>query len=484
MCRAADVLNGYGLARSDRVLVMMDNSPDWLRSWSGIAAIGAITVPLNTAFRGPILQRFCELSCATHVIASGEFAERVREVSPRTICIEPEELRQGQAITLELNPPLQHWDLNAIMFTSGTTGASKGVVTPWLQTFMGGWPIFGAGAGLQPADRWLIDLPLFHVGGQQALLAAIDVGASVAIRGRFTAGNYWSTAKAIGATRSMVVASMLDMLIDQPPASTDRDHSIRSMVVCPVSPGRMMDFMERFGIAEIRTALGSTETGAPIFGLVEEEPIAGWVGRARPGIEVQVVDDHDVRVAEGTVGQLLLRSRRAWEISPEYLADAEATRAAWMHGWFHTGDAVRMDTEGNIYWIDRIKDTIRRRGENVSSVEVEQVILQYPGIAEVACVPAQDELGDEEIKAWMVVKDGGELDLPDLVRMLADQLPYFMVPRFFEVIHSLPRTVTMRVQKNRLRDMSPGRDAWDRVMAGMVVGRSGLREPSEGVHSE
>jgi carnitine-CoA ligase len=479
MRRGADVLASCGVHRGQRVLLMLDNGPQWLRAWSAIASLGAVTVPVNTAFLGGVLAQLAKRSAATFTVTNDLYLRRILEVAPEMSHVDAGELALGSPHRRTLNPPLAGWDLNAIMFTSGTTGQAKGVVTPWLQTYMGGWPIFGIGAGLGPEDRWLIDLPLFHVGGQQALLAAFASGASVAVRERFTSGGYWQTTKEAGVTRSMIVSSMLSMLIGQPPSPSDRDHAVRSMVICPAVTGQMTEFRRRFAVDEIRTALGSTETGAPIMGLVEGEPKQGWVGHPREGVDVLIVDDHDAAVPDGEVGQLLLRTARPWEMMSEYLGDPEATRAVWRHGWFHTGDAVRLDGASGIYWVDRIKDTIRRRGENISSVEIERALLKHPAVEEAACVPVPDELGDEEVKAWIVLKGGHNIEYSSLVRFLADRLPYFMVPRYYELIDALPKTVTMRVQKIGLRQAIPGPAAWDRVTAGIQVTRFGVHESGQ-----
>jgi len=255
------------------------------------------------------------------------------------------------------------------------------------------------------------------------------------------------------------------------------------MVICPVFSGRMVEFAERFGIGEVRTALGSTETGAPIFGLVAEEPPETWVGRVREGVSARVVDDNDVPVPAGDAGQLVLRGDRPWEITSGYLDEPAESAAAWRNGWFHTGDLVRLDDDGNLFWVDRLKDCIRRRGENISSYGVEAQILKFAGVEEAACVAARNELDDEEVKAWVVAGQGA-IDWSALVDYLAARLPYFMVPRYYDQAVSLPKTPTMRVEKFRLRGLGNSSSTWDREEAGLVMTRSGLerrtivKEPS------
>lgn len=475
MHAAAHALASMGVRPGDRVGLMLDNSADWLRCWWGVSAVGGVLAPLNTAFKGPILADVTRRIGAKLIIAGAQGAAAIEASGAMATVVDPSEVRSRRCDRWVLDRPLEPWDVNTINLTSGTTGASKLVVSRWQQTYMGGHPSFGAGAGLTPDDRWLMDLPLFHVASQQMTHAAIGAGASIALRARFTASNYWTLARDVGATRSLLVASMVHFLLAQPAGPHDRDHGIRSMMICPVVSGRMQEFASRFGIREIRTSIGSTETGAPIGAVLDDEPEPHLLGRPRPGITVRLADEHDDEVPDGEVGQILLRCDQPWEISAEYLDDPVATSAAWRNGWFHMGDAARRGPDGNLYFVDRLRDTIRRRGENVSSADVEAALLAFDGVVEAACVGVESTSGEQEVAAWLVADESRTIDLPALVAHLADRLPYFMVPRFFEVVASLPKTPTHRVEKYRLRQSGLSAGAFDREAAGLLVTRSGLR---------
>lgn len=324
------------------------------------------------------------------------------------------------------------------------------------------------------SDVFLTDLPLFHIAAMYHVQASMATGASIAVRSRPTLTNYWAVARATGATMSIVLSSMVSQLLSQPERDWDRDHDMRLMFCAPL-PSDVEAFKERFAIADIQTGYGSTE----VPGCVNKSPgdsiVPGSCGTARNGFEVRLVDDNDIEVPDGTVGQAIVRTEHPWMLSVGYKGDAEATAAAWRNGWFHTGDLLRRDKSGNYYYVDRLKDAIRRRGENVSSHEVEQEVRTYPGVVDVACVGvSSDEQFDEEIKIWLVVDDRFESDCLPLVRYLADRMPFFMVPRYIEFVDSLPTTASARAKKFELRRRGNSPSTWDLESAGWRMSRNGL----------
>jgi crotonobetaine/carnitine-CoA ligase len=269
---------------------------------------------------------------------------------------------------------------------------------------------------------------------------------------------------------------MITFLMAQPERQADRDHSLRRILSVPLPPDADA-FMKRFGIEGIATGYGSTEVPACIVSTPDSRPIAGSCGRLRDGFEIRLVDDKDIEVPVGEVGEAIVRSDFPWMISPGYENAAEASAIAWRNGWFHTGDLLRCDADGSYFFVDRSTDSLRRRGENISSREVEIEVQGFPGVAEAACVPARSPGQiDDDVKVWVVAKPDSEVDPAELLRYCAQCMPHFMVPRYIEVVTDLPKTPTAKVQKFLLRDLGNSERTWDRETHGFKVTRNGLIE--------
>ncbi|MDQ0382740.1 AMP-binding protein [Amycolatopsis thermophila] len=465
--RAANALAGRGVGRGDRVLVFLPNGQDWLRAWFGATFLGAVVTPVNTAYKGDLLAHVCGDSGASVIVTDDGLRPRVDAVGLELDVVDGAGLADGSPEPVA-DPQLEPWDLHFINYTSGTTGASKGVATTYLHSCMASYHSFAV--KVRPGDRVLVDLPLFHVGGQCPALAFWSCGQSIALREVFTASRWLDVVRETGATFAFLVGTMAGMVLSKPPRPGDAESPLRSVYISPVpsDPQRVVD---RFGLEELYISMGSTEGGS-IFVSAPDRPLRpGLLGRPRPGMEVAVADSHDQRVPAGQPGELLLRTDRPWEIIAEYWRNPVATAAAWRNGWFHTGDLVRED-DGDFFFVDRVKDAIRRRGENVSNMEVEAQVAAYPEVAEVACVAGPSEFeGDDEVKVFVVVKDAAAFDPAKLIEFLLPRLPYFMVPRFVEVIDALPKTPTNKIRKAALRELGNSARTWDRAAAGIVVDR-------------
>lgn len=472
--RAAGALAGAGVTRGDRVLVLAPNGPEWLAAWWGVTALGAIVVPVNVAFRGEMLRAVCARSQAKLVVADPELAPRLDEVGVGLPRLALGDLGDGDAVAApDPDPSLEVWDTHAVMWTSGTTGPSKGSLTSYLQLYMTGkW--FGEDVGLGPDDVWLLDLPLFHQAAQAACVAALASRGQVAVRRAPAMTSYWATARETGATVALGVSTMAAFLLAQPPTPADRDHRLRVVAMAPLPPNPEA-FVERFGLEGLVTAYGSTEVSAAVVNPLGTPIRAGSCGKAREGVELRLVDEQDVPVPAGAVGELVIRTDRPWELSQGYLGDPEGTAAAWRNGWFHTGDLFRVDQDGYYFLHDRSKDALRRRGENVSSFEVEREVVSHPAVAEAACVGVRAAEGvDDEVKVYVVPAPGAEVVPEELLGFCAERMPHFMVPRYFEVVAALPKTETMRVKKHLLREAGNTEATWDREAAGWRVTRDGL----------
>jgi carnitine-CoA ligase len=461
--RAAANLAADGVRRGDRVLVFQGNGPDWLRAWWGISQLGAVLVPVHTAYQGEMLQHVCTSSKARLSVVATEFVDQFAGLDNPPTLADPTRLITGRlgAVRAPDPPVLEPWDLQSINYTSGTTGPAKGVLTPYLHLWAAGEYFFARELRLSPADRWLVDLPLFHVAPLRMCVAAWSTGASVAVRSGFAGRDYWSSAKDCGATLSLLVGTMANFLDAQPPSPSERTHGLRCIGAAPLV-ANPIGFRSRFNIEFVSTAYGSTETHVPTVLPWGEEPPPGSCGKVAPNVEIRLVDGHDVPVAEGEAGEMIVRTALPWMMNAGYDGRPDATAEAWRNGWFHTGDIFRCDDAGHFYFVDRAKDALRRRGENISSFEVEREVLAYPGVVDAACVAAPAEFGEDEVKVF-VVTDGGDVSFPDLIDFLSRRMPSFMLPRYLERVDELPRTATMRVQKHLLRGRPAGPGTWDRA---------------------
>lgn len=470
--RSAANLRQRGIDAADRVLIFLPNGRDWLVAWLGVAYLRAVVVPVHLSHRASMLAHVCNDSGATAIITTAELAERLDdELRARLQIVEPDALTSPAGDEVG-PPPLHPSDVHFVNYTSGTTGRAKGVLTTHLQSYyssLGGYGLLG---GLTASDRWLLTVPLYHVAGQQICLASWSVGASVALETQFQARTFWETAARTGSTCGLLVGAMGAILAERPPTPADRAHGLRYLLCAPMPPD-VAGFRDRFGVEALVSGLGSTEMGGPLLTRIDEPYVAGSCGKVRDEYETRLVDEHDFEVPVGAVGELVVRPRIAWIVTPGYVGRPAETAEAWRNGWFHTGDLFRVDGDGNHFFIDRRRDSFRRKGENISSFEVESELIAFAGIVQAACVATRDEVGEDEVKAFVVLAEGATLDHRELISFLAARLPHFAVPRYIEIAESLPTTHTGRVQKFELRGLANGPRTWDRLAAGIDVNRDG-----------
>jgi crotonobetaine/carnitine-CoA ligase len=480
VCEAAAVSAGTlaaaGVGRGDRVAAMCRNRVELLDLVLGCAWLGAVSVPLNTAARGPQLEHMLRNSGARILVMDSELVEVLGALA------RPESL--GEVWTLDgvpaappvgwpVSPPpprdaplpsaeVDPGDTAAILYTSGTTGPSKGVCCPQAQFYWWGVEV-GEMLELGPDDVLYTNLPLFHTNALNAFTQALLAGSRYVLGPRFSASAFWRRLADSGATVTYLLGAMVTMLWRRPPSPDDRAHGVR-VALAPASPANLVEpFRERFGV-QLVEGYGSTETNCPI-GVTGGEQRPGYMGTLRDGFEARVARPDDAPVPDGEAGELLLRHREPFAFATGYFEMPEATVAAWRNLWFHTGDRVVREPDGWFRFIDRAKDAIRRRGENVSSFEVEQVLSQYSGVAQVAVFGVPSELGEEEVMAAVVPEPGAELDPPEVLRFCEPRLAYFAIPRYVELVDELPLTENGKVRKAALRQRGVGDRAYDREAA-------------------
>lgn len=484
----ASAFAGLGIRSDQTVVTMLPISVDAHHAWLGLAWLGAIEVPINHDYRGQLLRYAIERTGARVVVIVARFLPRFAEIAAElpndlvVIIADADDATTGgvrtlgrsaffaQASTPPLRTPDAH-DIACILFTSGTTGPSKAVRVPWRQLFY--TAVAPPDDALRHGEAFYSTWPAFHASGKSALyLPAVESGRLVS-RDLFSASAFWDDVRRYPSAFALLGGPLVHFLLAQPARDDDAEHPLRGVWSSPLSK-KTIEFSHRFAV-KIATAFGMTEIGTPISS-------GGWVedhwdscGRVRigpPGYEIRIVDEHDWPVPTGQVGELIIRASEPWALNAGYQGMPDKTADAWRNGWFHTGDAFRMDDTGRLYYVDRRKDCIRRRGENVSSFEVERYALEHPGVRECAAIGVPSEYGEEEVKICVVPSGERVLDPESLFHFLAARMPRFMVPRYIEFWPELPKTeATLRVRKNQLREHALDARTWDRERAGLTVPR-------------
>lgn len=359
-------------------------------------------------------------------------------------------------------------DTLAILYTSGTTGPSKGVLCRHAQYFW--WGVHTSRLlGVTGDDILHTTLPLFHINALNTFAQALLTGATQVVEPRFSASAFWTSLATHSATVTYLLGAMVPILMSYPPAREEHAHRVR-IALGPGVPANLHEsFRQRTNIALLE-GYGSTETNFVIGDPIDRQG-AGSMGRIQPGFSARVVDQHDNDVAASVPGELLLRADEPFAFATGYFGMPEKTAEAWKDNWFHTGDRVVRDADGRFRFVDRLKDAIRRRGENISSFEVEQVLLSHPDVKAAAVFPVRSALAEDEVMAALVRKPGSSVSELDLMRFCEPRLPYFAVPSFLEFLDELPRTENGKIQKFQLRERGVTPATWSRETAGFQVKR-------------
>ncbi len=473
----ATCLRRLGVAAGSHVATLLPNILEAHRTMLALGWLRAVEVPLNTAYVGEILRHALTLSEATTLVTTRALLPQVNAIANelpmlRTVLLVdgPEEV-EGPLPTVSLPAELaattaesdfegpEVTDVSTLMFTSGTTGPSKAVITPWGLTYqMWSWVPDDM---LAPGEALYSAMSLVHNSGRSGFSYVLSRGACLVTRDKFSATSVWDEVRRFGCVALALVGPLTALLYSAPPRDDDADNPVRSVILGPMIR-QIADFERRFGV-QVAICYGQTEIGAPVTSGWDHGP---WeaCGKRRltwPHHEVRIVDENDEPLPAGQVGEMVVRSDEPGALNLGYYGMPDRTAEAWRGGWFHTGDAFREDGEGNFYFVDRMNDAIRRRGENISSFEVEAAVAQHPAVRECAAIGVRTEFGDDEVMAVVIVDDPA-FEPGDLLTFLAGRLPKFMLPRYVNVVADLPRNATTgRVRKSELRraGITPG--TWD-----------------------
>ncbi len=476
--RFAGTLRSAGIKAEDRVAIICSNRIEFLETLLGCAWLGAIAVPINVASRGPQLQHILANCGARLLVMEGAYAENLTYLDASTLAVEAiwligpaADVRVGNIVAIPRPPSgekiasaaVRPGDPAMILYTSGTTGPSKGVCCPHAQYFW--WGVNTASLlQLRDDDILCTSLPLFHTNALNTFYQALLIGSHVCYEKRFSASGFYASLTRHRATVTYLLGAMVPILLSRPPSPEETAHAVR-IALAPGVPAQFHDeFTRRTGI-HLLDGWGSTESNF-VLGTTIDRQKPGLMGPVFESFQARVVDDQDNDVPDETAGELLVRANDPFAFATGYFGMPEKTVEAWRNLWFHTGDRVVRQSDGYFRFVDRLKDAIRRRGENISSFEVEQVLLSHPAVANAAAFPVRSSLAEDEVMAAVILHPGRTVTEAELIAFCEPRLPYFAVPRYLEFMDELPSTESGKVQKYKLRERGVTDKTWDRDAAG------------------
>lgn len=474
-CAAANLLTDLGVGPGDRVALFTGTCPEWVYFWLGAARIGAVSAAINGANKGDFLLHALRLSRAKVMLTDAERRPRAAEVadaadSLTSIVVQDDSLtatlsrHTGDA---PVGDPGQPGDLACLFYTSGTTGPSKAVATTWHYLFSVAATVASAWEFREGEVLWTA-MPLFHLSAAPSILAPMVVGATTVLAGAFHPGEVWDDIRARGAVGFAGAGAMVSMLRNLPAGPGDAALPLRFISAAPIDADSYRAIEKRYG-CRLVTMYGLTEAFPIAVKALADDGVPGTSGRPNPDFDVRILDESGNPLPADTVGEIACRPRYPHVMSEGYVgADSQITPHP---EWFRTGDLGRLDRDQNLTYVDRMKDALRRRGENISSVEVESVVMRHPAVAEAAAVGVPSELGEDDVLVVIVLQPGATLDFAELLDFCASRMPYFCVPRFVQTVSELPKNVIGRIRKDLLRERGVNPGTWDRESRGYIVSR-------------
>lgn len=491
--RCAHAFRGLGVQKDDKVAIMLPNCPEFLHLWFGLAKLGAVEVPINTSYKGEFLRHIIDQSDSQVLVIDGDWLPRVMSILDRLPKLETIVVRAGAdpaacvvdaagrhvpILTWEeffaapddpIEADVQPQDACSIIYTSGTTGLSKGALGSHKFWVVVAQKMLEYREGTKD-DVFYTFLPLYHFNAQVlTVLSAMVAEASMVLSDKFSASGFWDDIRRYGATQFNYLGAVIPILTKQPPRPDDRDNPARIALGAGCPADVMAEAEERFGITCME-GFGMSEIGIPIHVRAHDRR-SGSCGKPLDIYDIRLVDDQDEEVPVGEPGEIVFRPREPFTMMTGYYNMPEKTLEAYRNLWFHSGDLGRQDADGYFYFVDRKKDALRRRGENISSFEVERAINTHPAVLESAAVAIKSELAEDEVKICVVLRPGASLAPEELIRYADERMPYFAVPRYVEFLDALPKTPTERIQKYVLKEAGVTPTTWDREKAGVKVTR-------------
>lgn len=492
--RIAGGLLAAGIRRNQHVAIMMENRPETVWLNFALAIVGAVAVPVNNAARGDPLAYYVRQSDVVAIVIDSAFVERFALVhkqcpllklvtvfagedgaAPDTSAFAGLQVLPWNAVADGSEPApadseAEYSDILHILYSSGTTGIAKGSMVSNATALMAAARYVEAN-GYDDTDVMYTCLPMFHGNAWNCtMLPALMAGATVALSRRFSARNFWREIGETCATHTSLLSAMINILWLQEPSPQERNHRLKVCLVVP-TPEFSAEFEQRYNVT-IASLYSLSDFGiATVLAPSDPREKMRSAGRPVPEVSVAILDEDDQPVPTGQVGEICLRTNEPWFARQGYYKMPDVYVKAIRNLWFHTGDRGWIDEDGYLFFAGRNKELIRRRGENISAIQVEDVIRKHPAVADVAVYAVRAEFLEDEVMASIVCRQGHELDHAELVNFCAPRMAYFMVPRFLEVLPALPITPTGKVEKYKLRESAEKRLAqvWDREKSGIVL---------------
>lgn len=490
--RVANALGDLGVKKGDKVCFLMKNSLEFVYCWFALGKLGAVMVPINPNLKGRLLQYIITNSGATMAFVDNDLLERVQFVEDQIenvsrILVVPEnadyrdevafqriELRPFEALLNgSPDPPriaVRPQDTMSILYTSGTTGPSKGAALSHHYYYN---TALGAVYYMHHSEEDILYscLPFFHANASMSsIYTALVAKATFAMGKWFSLRTFLDEIRQYQATHTNVMGSILILLMKQDPSPDDANIPLKVVNSVPLIP-ESREFEKRFGVKLIGM-YGATETSICIASEFDEPTKPESCGKALPLYDVRIFDDNDFECPPGVAGEIVVRGKQPFIQMQGYHGMAEATLDTFRNLWYHSGDYGMKDEEGNFYFLDRKKDSIRRRGENISSYEVEEVVISHPAVLESAAIAIKDqEMTEDEVKVCVILKEGQTLTEKELIEYCVERMAYFMVPRYVEFMEAFPKTPNQKIEKYKLRESGITATTWDREKAGIKVQR-------------
>jgi crotonobetaine/carnitine-CoA ligase len=485
--KAANMLTELGVQKGEHVCLFLPNCPEFIYLWFGMAKIGAVMVPLNVNLRGDGLKYIINHSDAKWIVLDEKFYNSYAFVEKDLLNIR-ERIWLGESDRIPDNfksfnrlfkgadkkvPPsveIKDNDPLSLVYTSGTTGPPKGAVISHFNYINSGHVWAEDVIGYRADDIFFTCLPLFHINAQFfTTMGSVVSGRPFILREKFSASQFFNEIRRYGATIFNYIGGMLTILMKQPQRVDDSINPARATFGGAAPREIWQDFEKRFNVTIIE-GYGLTESGGVSLCNPLQRIKVGSIGKPLRFCDVTIWDENYQEIPENVTGEIVIKEKIPYSMFLNYYKQPDKTDEAWDGGWFHSGDRGYKDQEGYFYFVDRAKDCIRRRGENISSFDIEKVINSHPSVLESAAVAVPSELGEDEVKVYILLKPQETLDPIDLINYCEDRMAYFMIPRYVEFVQELPKTPTERIQKFELRKKGIG-DAWDREAAGYKLKR-------------
>ncbi len=478
----AHSLTALGVNKDDKVCVMLPNSPESVYFWMGLCKMGAVNVPLNTALKGEGFSYIVNHSDAETMIISHRYLDSYLEIAKdlkniKRLIIEPtgagedsslpedsityQNLLQGDNSTpdADITPD----DYESIMYTSGTTGLPKGVHYQHSRAL--GSMLLNPVLGVEEGAAFYTSLPLFHISGQACFWMSVCASGRVAIAERFSASRYWEDTKAHNTRWTMTLGAMIPILCNQPKKENEADNPVEVVISAAAPKNFWKDFEQRFGV-KIFELYAQTEGGLLLNYL---DGRVGAMGSPTLIWDMKVFDDNDNPLGSDQVGELVGKPADPSLRFYEYYKNPEATAEKTKGGWLHTGDLAYYEKDGFFFLVARKHDCMRRRGENISSYEIEKIVNKHPQVLESAAFGVPSELAEDEVMVAVVPQPDQKINPEEIIDYCAENMSYFMVPRYIRFVDELEKTGTQRVRKFKLKEEGVTPDTWDREEAGYEI---------------